>query len=134
MVLLADTSAWSLLLRRDTPPDIPEVSALRAALGGHEAVATTGLILQELLQGFVPRGVQDAITERFGALLYLDPTREDHVAAAVLSNICRRKGVQLTTVDALIGQLCIAHDLVLLTTDADFRHAAQHVPVRVWSP
>jgi predicted nucleic acid-binding protein len=36
-------------------------------------------------------------------------------------------------VDALIAQLCIAHDLVLLTTDADFRHASRHIPLRVWS-
>ena len=133
MALLVDTSVWSLLLRRDVPPDIPEVVALCSALSGQDAVLTTGLIVQELLQGFVPAHVQSAITERFAALGFLDPTRHDHIAAAALGNACRAKGVHLETVDALIAQLCIAHDLVLLSTDDDFRHAARHIPLRVWS-
>ena len=133
MALLVDTSVWSLLLRRDAPSDIPEVAELRASLSTRQLIVTTGLILQELLQGFVPPRIQAAITERFAPLRVLQPTRGDHVAAAELSNTCRAKGVQLETVDALIAQLCIAHDLTLLTTDDDFRHAARHIPLRVWS-
>jgi len=37
-------------------------------------------------------------------------------------------------IDALLGQLCIRHELTLLTTDADFSLAARHCPLRVWSP
>jgi hypothetical protein len=54
MTLLVDTSVWSLAFRRDTPQNVPEVVELRRALGGDDIVVTTGLILQELLQGFVP--------------------------------------------------------------------------------
>lgn len=133
MALLVDTSVWSLLLRRDSPPNIREVDHLRAALGGQETVTTTGLILQELLQGFVPPRVQQSIVERFGPLIRVEPTWDDHVEAAALSNTCRVHGVQLETVDALIAQLCVAYDLVLLTTDSDFRHASLHIPLRVWS-
>ena len=64
----------------------------------------------------------------------VEPTTDDYIAAADLSNTARGAGVQLPTVDALIAQLCIAHDLVLLTTDAHFRHASRHIPLRVWSP
>ncbi len=46
----------------------------------------------------------------------------------------RRAGVQIGTIDALLGQLCIRHELTLLTTDADFTLAARHCPLRVWSP
>ena len=60
MSLLVDTSVWSLALRRDAPADVPEVRALRDALAGGEIVATTGVILQELLQGVVPERVADA--------------------------------------------------------------------------
>lgn len=133
MTLLVDTSVWSLALRRDAPSDVPEVKALTDALAGGEIVATTGVILQELLQGAVRQRSRDQITERFAALEYVSPTREDHVAAAEVRNTCRRTGVQVGTVDALIAQLCIARELVLLTTDADFHHAAQHVPLRAWS-
>lgn len=35
--------------------------------------------------------------------------------------------------DALFGsEVCIRHDLILLTTDKDFTHAARHCPLRVW--
>ena len=133
MTLLVDTSVWSLAFRRDAPPDTPEVKALRDALGGNDIVVSTGLILQELLQGFIPRRAQTQIDERFAGIGLVYPTREDHVAAARLRNTCRRAGVQLGTVDALIAQLCITHQLLLLTTDSDFVHAARHSELRLWS-
>ena len=52
MSLLVDTSVWSLAFRRDTPLGSPEVSALRAALQGGEQVFITGLVLEDVLQGF----------------------------------------------------------------------------------
>jgi hypothetical protein len=133
MTLLVDTSVWSLALRRDAPPDVAEVSALREALGGRDLVVSAGLILQELLQGFVPENAQAQISERFTGIGIVQPTRDDHVAAAGLRNTCRRVGVQLGTVDALIAQLCIAHHLVLLTTDQDFTHAARHCDLALWA-
>jgi hypothetical protein len=48
-----DTSVWSLALRRDAEASEPEVQVLKDALFGTEVVVTTGLILQELLQGVV---------------------------------------------------------------------------------
>lgn len=134
MALLADTSVWSLAYRRDNPPDHPEVETLRHALTGGERVVTTGLVLLELLQGYIPPQAQATINAAFDSLEFVEPTRDDYVAAATLSNTCRRKGIQLATIDSLVAQLCIVNDLVLLTTDADFRHAARHVPLRVWSP
>ena len=132
MTLLVDTSVWSLALRRDAISAAPQVRALRDALEGEEIVVTTGLVLQELLQGFAgPRGRRDII-ERFAALPLLGPDRQDHIDAAELRNRCRRAGVQLGTIDALLAQLCIRHDLSLLTTDNDFVHAAAHCPLKVW--
>jgi len=133
MTLLVDTSVWSLALRRDAPPDIPEVKALQEALSGNDIVVSTGLILQELLQGFIPERVQAQIAERFAGIGLVQPTREIHVAAAGLRNSCRKAGVQLGTVDALIAQLCITHELLLLTTDKDFVHAARHSELHLWS-
>ena len=132
MTLLVDTSVWSLALRRDAISAAPQVRALRDALEGEEIVVTTGLVLQELLQGFAgPRGRRDII-ERFAALPLLGPDRQDHIDAAELRNRCRRAGVQLGTIDALLAQLCIRHDLTLLTTDNDFVHAAAHCPLKIW--
>ncbi|MBI3069115.1 MAG: PIN domain-containing protein [Betaproteobacteria bacterium] len=132
MTLFVDTSVWSLAFRRDAPAAAPEVRALRRALEGGEIIVTTGLILQELLQGFAgPRARKDII-DRFAALPLLAPDRQDHIDAAELRNRCRRAGIQVGTIDALVAQLCIRHDLTLLTTDNDFIRAASHCPLRVW--
>ena len=134
MTLLVDTSVWSLALRRDASACEPEVHLLKDALLGADVVVTTGLILQELLQGFSGPKSHAQIIERFAALPLLQPDREDHVAAADLRNTCRRAGVQVGTIDALLAQLCIRHELTLLSTDNDFKLAAQHCALRVWAP
>ena len=132
MNFLVDTSVWSLALRRSEPETESEVARLREALFARESIYTTGLILQELLQGFRGPHQRDAILRRFSALPTITPDRDDHVEAAEVRNRCRRNGVQLGTIDALLTQLAIRHELVLLSTDRDFRHAAAHVPLNVW--
>ena len=132
MTLLVDTSVWSLALRRDAPAAQPEVRALVDALAGPEMIVTTGFIIQELLQGFHGPKASTAIVERFSAFAFLSPSRDDHIAAAGIRNKCRRAGVQLGTVDALIAQLCMRNDFTLLTTDQDFVHAAKHCALKVW--
>lgn len=133
MTLLVDTSVWSLALRRNAESVEPEVRHLKDSLKGADIVVTTGIVLQELLQGFSGPRAGKQILERFSALPVLQPTRDDHVAAAELRNACRRKGVQLGTIDALLAHLAIRHELTLLTTDNDFRLAARHCPLSVWS-
>jgi predicted nucleic acid-binding protein len=129
--LFVDTSVWSLALRRDTPADHSGVAMLRKALVGGDTLVITGIVLQELLQGFRGPKDQARIIERLQVLPFLNPSRDTHVQAAALRNTCRRKGVQFGTVDALIAQLCIEHDLALLTADKDFAHAARFVPLRL---
>lgn len=106
MNLFVDTSVWSLALRRDHPPSVPAVDRLRQALDSGEAVFSTGLVLQELLQGFSGPKAKDQIIERFAAVPLLVPDREDHLAAAAIRNDCRRAGVQVGTIDALLARLC----------------------------
>lgn len=132
MTVLVDTSVWSLALRRDTDVDSREVDALRSLLTGTDTVVTTGLVLQELLQGFSGPKARSEIVQRFAALPLVVPDREDHVEAAELRSRCRRAGVQIGTIDALLAQICVRHELQLLTTDQDFVHAAKHCGLRVW--
>ena len=134
MTLLVDTSVWSLALRRDGSASEPEVHQLKEALLGADVVVTTGLVLQELLQGFSGPKARAQIIERFAALPLIQPDREDYIAGAELRNTCRRAGIQIGTIDALLAQLSIRHDLTLLSTDNDFKLAAQHCALRVWAP
>lgn len=131
MNIFVDTSVWSLALRRDSPPDVPEVRRLREALGA-DAVHTTGLVLQELLQGFRGPRARAQIVDRFAAIALIVPTRDDHIEAARLRNACHRRGVQVGTIDALLARLCIAHDLVMLSADRDFASIAESTTLRLW--
>jgi predicted nucleic acid-binding protein len=134
MSLFVDISVWSLALRRTEPPDVPHLQRLRNALRGDEAIFTTGIVLQELLQGFSGPKAGTQIVERFSALPYIVPNRDDHIGAAALRSHCRRSGVQIGTVDALLAQLCIERELEMLSADRDFEDVAAHSPLALWAP
>jgi len=126
MAVLVDTSVWSLALRRSPPSGKREVALLRAYLERGNVIVTSGLILQELLQGFQGPTARKKIIKSLSMLPALVPALDDHIEAAELRNHCRRKGVQVGTIDALIARLCIRHELPLLTTDRDFETMSRH--------
>jgi predicted nucleic acid-binding protein len=130
--LFVDTSVWSLAFRRDTVSSVAEVTALQRALAAGDTIITTGLVLQELLQGFVGPRARVKIIERFAALPNINPDRQDHIEAADLRNRCRRAGVQIGTIDALLAELCIRHGLTMLTTDNDFSLVTARFPLQMW--
>ena len=132
MSLFVDTSVWSLALRRDRPPETAKVRLLFRAIESGETLLTTGLVLQELLQGFAGPKARAQILDRFSAVPLLVPDRDDHIAAAALRNVCRRAGVQVGTIDALLAQLCIRHDLTMLSTDEDFKRIAGRSALKLW--
>jgi predicted nucleic acid-binding protein len=132
LTLFVDTSVWSLAFRRDQPSATKEVRALIQAIEMGEMLLTTGLVLQELLQGFSGPRARAQILERFSAIPLLTPDRDDHIEAAQLRNRCRRAGIQTGTIDALLAQLCLRHDLTMLSADDDFRHIAGECALRLW--
>ena len=132
MTMFVDTSVWSLALRRDSTSEGFQVRRLRDALSGGEAIYTTGIVLQELLQGCRGPRAKARIVERFAALPMIVPARGDHIDAAELRNECRRRGIQVGTIDALLAQLCIRHNMVMLTTDRDFSHIADWTQLQLW--
>ena len=132
MSLFVDTSVWSLALRRDSLLSSTEVRTLVRAIETGETILTTGLVLQELLQGFSGPKAREQILDRFSAIPLLAPDLDDHIEAAELRNRCRRAGIQVGTIDALLAELCIRHELTMLTTDNDFMHIANHCALRVW--
>lgn len=132
MTLFVDTTVWSLAFRRDAPVGAREVQELLRALGAGDTIVTTGLILQELLQGFSGPKARQQIIDRFAALPLLGPDRRDHIDAAELRNRCRRAGIQIGTIDALFAQLCIRHELTMLAADKDFLNIAGRTGLKVW--
>ena len=131
--LFVDTSVWSLAFRRDAPASANERRELVRAIEAGEELVTTGLVLQEILQGFSGPRDREQILDRFAELPLLVPDRLDHMNAAGLRNRCRRGGIQIGTIDALLAQLCLRHDLTMLTADRDFRNITRHCALKLWS-
>jgi hypothetical protein len=79
--LFVDIGVWSLALRRDQPLGRAEVGCW---CGPSKAATllTTGLVLQELLQGFAGPRSRSQIVERFSALPLVISDCDDHIHAA----------------------------------------------------
>ncbi|MGY8797908.1 MAG: type II toxin-antitoxin system VapC family toxin [Longimicrobiales bacterium] len=131
MRLLVDTSVWSLAFRKNAPSTLPKIRRLAQALREGEQVFTTGLVLQELLQGFPDDEARDLILERFSVLPHVVPDGRDYVDAAELRRRLASEGLRIGTIDALLAQLCLRHDLTLLTTDLAFNRVAEMTSLSV---
>jgi predicted nucleic acid-binding protein len=131
--LFVDTSVRSLAFRRDAPASANERRELVPAIEAGEELVTMGLVLQEILQGFSGPRDREQILDRLAALPLLVPDRLDHMNAGELRNKCRRGGIQIGTIDALLAQLCLHHDLTMLTADRDFRNIARHCALKLWT-
>ncbi len=129
MSLLVDTSVWSLALRRDRPVG-REVEALRAGIERGEVVLT-GIILQEILQGFPSAERTRRLADHLAPFPLLGLHRGDYLYAAEIRNKCRARGLAVSTVDAQIAAAAINHRCTLLTADADFAGVARHCPLRL---
>lgn len=121
-MIVLDTSVLSAVLRRRRRGDAKEALAARLAsvLKSDEQVAVPGIVLQELLSGIAEQKqgerVLAAVRESFPVTL---ATEGDHLKAADLGNLAARKGVALSTPDALITAQAFNRRASLFTTDGD---------------
>jgi len=122
-VIVLDTSVLSAALRRRKRGDVEEAVAARlgSLLRSEEQVSVPGIVLQELLSGTAEQKqgerVLAAIRESFPVML---ATEGDHLKAADLSNLAARKGVTISTPDALMAAQAFNRRASLFTTDGDF--------------
>ena len=128
MKVLADTSVWSLALRRRSRAAGALVDELRALIE-EGRVAIIGPIRQELLSG-----IRDGVT--FARLrdhlrAFEDEPLEaaDFERAAEHFNTCRARGIQGSNTDFLICAAAERRRLPILTTDADFTRYARVLPI-----
>jgi predicted nucleic acid-binding protein len=121
-VILLDTSVVSAVRRRRRRGPAEEAIAKKVAalLASDEEVALPGIVFQEILCG-VERGQHDKLLAgiRESFLIAL-ATEGDHIMAADLVTQTARRGVALSTPDALIAAQAINRRARLFTTDGDF--------------
>ena len=119
---LVDTSVWLDFLQGQ---DSPQVSFLDDLLSNPLAVGITDLIFMEILQGARDQKVLDQLRSYFsGQRFYrFDDPATSHASAAQLYFDCRRQGITVrSTLDCLIAQCALEHDLILFHQDRDFRN------------
>jgi predicted nucleic acid-binding protein len=134
MMVVVDTSIWSLALRRDQAllSQLEKAMTTRLAeLIRAGRVELLGPIRQELLLGIR----EDA---QFRKLLntlraFPDPSLElaDYEEAARMGNRCRARGIAGSAIDFLICAAAHRRQWAIFTSDQDFRKYASIVPVHL---
>jgi predicted nucleic acid-binding protein len=133
-VILVDTSVLSLAFRRrvKTSPEPPLVQILHRLVEQDQPVAVPGIVLQELLSGVRSETEFERLQDLMEGFPLILATREHHVGAARLANICRQAGITLTTVDCLIAAMAIKTKSQLLTGDEDFERIASFCALQLF--
>lgn len=131
-MILVDTSAWVEFLRNTGSTADKQ---LTAALDADEDLATTGLVLLEVLSG--ARDEQHArdlrrLLDRCRYLPVEDP--DDFESAAALYRLCRRESTTIRRLpDCLIAAVAIRTGSQLLHQDLDYDAIACHAPLAIAS-
>lgn len=129
-LILPDTSAWIEYLRGTGSPTH---LTLRELLHGRGRVATTDMILAELLAGARDNQERDRLKAMLYGLEYIRTLAPaDYETAAEIHRACRRNGATIRKLpDCLIGAVAMRAGAALLHCDADFDTMARHVPLDI---
>ncbi|CAA6695435.1 MULTISPECIES: PIN domain-containing protein [unclassified Lentimonas] len=130
MKVIVDTSVWSLFLRRDTSSAVPQVAQLKQYIQQGRA-QMLGIVRQELLSGIKNEAQFNRLSHLLEGFPDILATSDDHLTAAKFFNQCRYQGIQGSPVDFLICAISHRMKTPILTTDQDFAHYAQIIPVRL---
>jgi predicted nucleic acid-binding protein len=131
-MMLVDSSAW-IDGARSISSDATQFLAQR---DDTDELATTGIIVQEVLQGARSQKDFDAWRDRFWGMLILEPRElSTYELAADLYRRARAKGLTIrSSHDCLIAALALEHGALLVHNDRDFTSLAQVEPALLVFP
>lgn len=123
MKVLADTSVWSILLRRPAHKLNPSELAVRENLvdllkDGRAQII--GPVRQELLTGLRDKAHFEALRKKLRAFDEVPIQPEDYENAAVAANSCISRGIAVTNIDILLCAISLRTSWPIFTTDGDF--------------
>ena len=119
-MILVDTSVLIGFFRGDENSSVNE---FREICSKHIPFGISSVIYQEVLQGAKNEKEFHALQGYLITQRFFNPTGgvESFTAAAEIYFKCRRKGLTIrSTIDCLIAQTVLEHDLFLLHNDKDF--------------
>jgi len=135
MMVLVDTSVWSLALRRKQADLSPEEQDLKTALqelvqDGRAQIV--GPVRQELLSGIRAEGSFHKVRDALRAFDEPQLQIQDYEEAARISNICRVRGIAGSAIDFLICAISQLRNWEVFTTDRDFIRYSKVLPLRLY--
>jgi predicted nucleic acid-binding protein len=135
MMVLVDTSIWSLALRR-APQQLSPIQAKQ--LHKLEEIVTEGRVRllgpvrQEVLSGI--RFPQQFARLQKQLRTYPDVALEiaDYEGAAQMSNVCRTHGIIGSPIDFLLCSAAARRTWAIYTADRDFQRYEKHLPLALY--
>ena len=115
-MILVDTSVWIDWSNR---PETREAQELARLLDTDE-VATTDVVIAEVLQGTRTEARFAEFSELMGGLHYLPASRETWIRAAELSFQLMRRGFATPLSDLVIATVALDNDVAVFARDEDF--------------
>ena len=129
MKVLVDTCIWSAVLRHKNP-DL-ELSNKLKDLINDGRVSIIGPIRQELLSGISGTEQFHRLKKQLSSFEDITLKTEHFEKAAEFSNMCRKEGIQGSTIDFLICAVAYLENLVIFTTDSDFENYSKFLPIEL---
>ena len=131
-MIILDTSVLSMIFRRtETAPSHPVISVFRRLIEDDVSLGVPGAVHQELLSGVRSQHAFQALEDALSGFTLLLADKPTHRLAAQIHATCRASGVSAASFDALIAAHTIVVGGELLTLDADFRHMAPLISLRL---
>ena len=121
---LVDSSVWIDYLNNNTSQAVDKLIAL-------ERAGLMPLIYTEVLQGAKNQKMFDTYQFYLSAQNFyaLKDNKQSFEQSALIYSKCRKKGITIhSTIDCLVAQCAIEHDLILLHNDKDFVRMAGIIP------
>jgi predicted nucleic acid-binding protein len=134
MTVLVDTSVWSLAFRRKlvdlNSTEQSLVHELRDLIQQGRA-QLIGPVRQEVLSGIKNSDQFEKLRSVLRPFRDEPLELEDYEMAAIVTNRCRSKGIAMSAVDALLCAVALRKNLVIFTTDSDFKNYSRILALKL---
>lgn len=135
MMVLVDTSIWSLALRRKrhdlADAQLQQVRRLQDIIAEGRA-RLLGPVRQELLSGIRSSQQFTRLQEQLRSFPDAALETADYESAAEISNACRGRGIAGTPIDFLLCAAALRRSWAVYTADRDFERYAKYIPLTLF--
>ncbi|POZ53864.1 type II toxin-antitoxin system VapC family toxin [Methylovulum psychrotolerans] len=130
-MVLVDTPIWSYAFRSNNADFENYIESFKRLII-ERRVALIGAIRQEILSGYSDLNKFEALKNKLSGFENVRVIDADYIQAAMFANICRKNGVQGSSVDFLICAVAVRLQMQIYTTDKDFYNYQKHLPIKLY--